>query len=140
MGQSVNRKSCVVLLILFFIIPLLLLPGCSKEAKKERHWSKGEKYFEENKLREALIEYKNVVQLDPQDAKARYKLGMTYLRLGMFRESFAELSKAKELNPEMLEARTQLGSLFLLSRDRAKAREEADFVIAKDPVNTQGHL
>ena len=48
------------------------LSGCSKEAKKAKHWNRAEKYFSENKFKEAIIEYKNVLQLDPKDATCRY--------------------------------------------------------------------
>jgi Tfp pilus assembly protein PilF len=45
----------------------------AQEAKKGRHWKRGEKYFLENKFREAVIEYKNVLQIDPNNAGAHHK-------------------------------------------------------------------
>ena len=119
---------CSVVFLAFF----LAVSGCSKEAKMERHWKKGEQYFSENKPREAVLEYKNVLQLDPKHAKAHYKLGLTYLRMGMIREAYAEMSKTVELDPGMIDARNQLGQLYLLSGDRKKAREQAEAVLAKD--------
>jgi hypothetical protein len=41
--------------ILFISVSLI---GCTKEAKKERHWGRREKYFSENKFKEAFIEFK----------------------------------------------------------------------------------
>ena len=84
--MNYQRKSVSVLICSVMILALFLaLSGCSKEAKIERHWKKAEQYFLENKPREAILEYKNVIQLDPRHAKARYKLGLTYLRMGMIR-------------------------------------------------------
>ena len=63
-------------------VVILILAGCSQEAKKERHWGRGEEYFSENKYNEAIIEYRNVLKIVPNDAKARYKLGISLLRVG----------------------------------------------------------
>jgi uncharacterized lipoprotein NlpE involved in copper resistance len=54
------KKYFIFIMLFCFIFSGLL--GCSNEAKKERHWKRGEKYFSENKFREAIIEYKNVIQ------------------------------------------------------------------------------
>src|SRR3989304_9042086 len=140
-AMNCERKSVSVLVCSVILLSLFLaLSGCSKEAKIERHWKKGEQYFWENKPREALLEYKNVIQLEPRHAKAHYKIGVTYLRMGMIREAYAEMSKTVKLDPGMIDARNQLGKLYLLSGDRKKAREQADAVLAKEAGNSSAHL
>jgi len=103
MNLSNKRKLVFTLMILSLFI-VSGLSGCSKEAKKAKHWKRGEKYYSENKFREAIIEYKNVLQLDPKDATCRYKLGLSHLRTGQFREAFSEFSKSVELNQDLVEA------------------------------------
>src|SRR4030042_6344275 len=132
------KKFFIFFAIFWFIVSGLL--NCSQEAKKERHLKRGEKYFSENKFTEAIIEYKNVLQIDPKDANARYRLGLSHLRAGHLREAFSELSRSVELNQDLIDARLQLGNLYLLSRDPRKAREEAEKVLAKDPNSTSGRL
>ena len=59
--------------------------GCSQmsaEEKKAEHEKRGQSYFAEEKYREAMIEYKNVVQIDPKDAKAHYQLALIHMKLG----------------------------------------------------------
>ena len=73
------------------------LAACSKESKKESHFKKGETYLAENKFREAVIEFKNVLQIDPNDAKAFYRLGMAALGAGDPREAYAAFNKSIEL-------------------------------------------
>ena len=135
-----KRRIYFTICILSVIAFLILISGCSKEEKIEQHWKKGETYFSENKLKEAVIEYKNIIQLEPKHSKAYYKLGMAYLKMGMIREGYAALTKAVEINPDLLEARNQLGGLYLLSRDTKKAREQAEFILAKDAKNSLAHM
>ena len=135
-----HKWRCLVACSAILLALCLAFAGCTKEQKMERHWKKGEKYFTENKLKEAILEYRNVVQLEPNNAKARYKLGLAYLRMGRLREAYGEILKTVEIDPQMLEARNQLGGLYLLSGDRAKAREQAEAILAKDAKNSGGHL
>src|SRR5512137_631911 len=59
--------------------------GCdwfSPEAKKAKHRERAISYFEKGQYQEARIEYQNVVQIDPKDADAHYRLGLIYMKLG----------------------------------------------------------
>ena len=127
-----GRRLFALLIALLVCTSCIALAGCSKEARTERHWKKAEKYYSENKLKEAILEYQNVIKLDPKHANAHYKLGLSYLQARMFREAFTEFSKSVELKPEMLDARNQLGQLYFLSGDRKKALEQANLILAKD--------
>jgi Flp pilus assembly protein TadD len=84
---------------------ILSLAGCSQEAKKERHWGRAEKYFSKNQYKEAIIEYRNVLQISPNDAKARYKLGLSHFRIGQLREARAEFERSVEIDLGMVDAR-----------------------------------
>ena len=93
-----KNKAYLFLCIALIAVLLLGLAGCSKEAKTERHWKKGESYFTENRLKEAIIEYKNVIKLKPDHAQAYYKLGLSYLRMGMIRDAYGAILKSVELD------------------------------------------
>ena len=56
-----NTKNRVVAIVLVLIIAVLLpgITGCSKEGRAQRSLKKGEAYLAENKIREAIIEYRN---------------------------------------------------------------------------------
>ena len=133
-----NRWTWALAAVLCMVL-LAGMAGCSKESKKESHFKKGETYLSESKFREAVIEFKNVLQIDPNDAKAQHKLGMAQLGAGDPREAYAAFSKAVELDPNFLEPRLQLGRLYLMARDSEKAREQARLILEKDPKNAQGH-
>lgn len=123
---------------------ILISLGCevgSVESKKTKHSERGTNYFQKGQYAEALIEYKNVAQLAPNDADAHYRLALTYLKLGgipNLQAAFAELNRTVELNQANQEAQLRLGELLLLGNDPGKARERAEIVLTSAPNNTDG--
>jgi tetratricopeptide (TPR) repeat protein len=122
----------------------LTVGGCdwsSPESKKAHYLQQGQAYFNKGQYSEALLEFKNVVQLDPKDAATHYHLALTYLKLGgttNLQDAFAELSRTVELDKTNRDAQLKLGELFLLGNEPAKAREQADMVLASAPQSTEG--
>lgn len=122
----------------------LALGGCdmfSPEAKKAKHRERATNYFEKGRYQEALIEYKNVSQLEPKDADAHYRMALTYMKLeGManLQSAFSEFTKTVELDKENTDAQLKLGELYLLGNEPHKAREYAEIVLASAPQNTDG--
>ena len=72
--------------------------------------------IEEGDFVKAELEFKNVLQIDPKDAEARYMLGQTAERQQQWRRAFSAYSGALEVNPKHLNALAQ-GS-YLSSRGR----------------------
>ena len=61
---------------------LVVFGACaSKEEKKAKHLERAKQYIEKNELQKAVIELKNVIQLDPKHDAAYVELGETYLKL-----------------------------------------------------------
>ena len=58
----------------------------------------------------------------------------------MFKEAFAAMSRAVELDPKMIEARHHLGTLYLLSGQTDKAREQAMAILQIDSTKSLGHM
>ena len=133
---------------LAYLIPLLIfaLGNCtqmSPEEKKAIHFERGMAYFEEEKYPEAIIEFKNVIQIDPRETKAHYQLALSYLKVGGLTDmqsAFGELTKTVDLDPTNQDAQLKLGEFYLLGRKPAEAREKADIVLASSPQDPKGHL
>ena len=123
---------------------VLAIGGCgqlSPEAKKAKHLERGQAYFEKGQFQEALIEFKNVVQIDPKDANGHYRLALTYLKIGGLpglQGAFDELTRTVELDPSHRDAQLKLGELYLLASEPAKARERADLILASAPQDKEG--
>ena len=124
-----NRQLAVALL------SVALVAGCSAEARKARHLERGDGYFAEKQYREAVLEYGNVVAIEPTNIHANGRLGLSHLELGEFAPAFRHLSIARQGAPDDVAVRLKLGTLYLLSRQIDEARAEADAVIAVEPAN-----
>ncbi|MDH3769484.1 MAG: tetratricopeptide repeat protein, partial [Nitrospirota bacterium] len=100
-------------------------------------------YFNDEKYQEALIEFKNIIQLDPKDAKAYHQLALIHLKLGGLSDlqaAFGELSKAVEIDPTIQDAQLKLGEFYLLSKKPKEAKKQADIVLTSSPQDPKGHL
>ncbi|HLZ32393.1 MAG TPA: tetratricopeptide repeat protein, partial [Nitrospira sp.] len=118
--------------------------GCdwsSPEAKKARHLERATSYFEKGQYQEANIEYRNVLQIDPKDADAHYRMALVYLKLGSLpnlQAAFVELNKTLELDKSNRNAQLKLGELYLIGDEPAKALEQAEIVLVSAPQDPEG--
>ena len=115
-------------------------PG-GADGKAGRFVASGDRYFAEEQYLGALIEYKNAVQRDPANARARLGVGRCYLRLGRgVRDARYELEKAVELDPEMAEAHAELCKLAFIERDVKRATEHAQKLKELKPDDPEAGL
>ena len=116
--------------------------GCNRSPaeKKARHIQRGDQYYGEQRYREAVIEYRNALRIDTKNAHAIQRLGLSYYQLGELGPSFPFLLKTKELVPDDIEARLKLGTMYLAGRKNTEAREEAAFILEKNPKNLDALL
>lgn len=117
------------------------LAGCqSDEAKLAGHLTRAEEYAKENKHGEAIIEYKNVLQIDPNHAAAHFGLAKAYLATNKLREGYWELRETARLDPKNLDAKLQYGQLARLAGEHEEALQQADDVIAADPAKFEAQI
>jgi Tfp pilus assembly protein PilF len=106
--------------------------GCaSKEEKEARHLERARQYVEKTEFKKAVIEFRNVVQLDPENDAAHYELGETYLKLQQGREAFQSFSRAVSVNPENMKAQLKMGQILLLGKRTEEAKKKAELVLEK---------
>ena len=71
------------------------------EERKAAYLEKAEQSLMVGDLDKARIELKNVLQIDPKDARAYFQLGNVFDKKKEFVKAFRNYNKAAELDPEM---------------------------------------
>ena len=118
-----------------------LFAGCrSNDEALAEHFQRGEQYLEEKKLPEAIIEYKNVLQIDPNHADAHYGLARSHLQLGQGKEGFWELRETVRLDPGNHAAVVQFAQISIYAGEVEEALKRGDAVLAEDPNNEKAWL
>ena len=137
---SIGKKFLVLSLIGFVTVSCLF--SCSNEQGNiQKRFDSALAYLAENKLKEAEIEFKNVIQKDPENDAAYLKLSEVYRKLGKPKNELAALIDATAINPDNMDAQYRLGQVFVLGKQTRKVRETAQIILAKEPENIKAmHL
>jgi tetratricopeptide (TPR) repeat protein len=136
------KRTSIAVEILRWLVLLVIVTSCTRSPaeKKARHLQRGDQYYSQQRYREAVIEYRNALRIDNDNAHAIQRLGLSYYQLGELGPSFPFLLKTKELRPDDTESRLKLGTMYLAGRKSAEAREEATFILDRDPKNLDALL
>ena len=127
--------------IIGVMLAVCVLAACqSQEQKLAKHMARGEKYSEAEQWEEAIIEYKNVLQIAPNDAQAHFGLSQAYLKTGEARAAFWELRETVRLDPTNQEAKLQFAQLSIVAGEFEEALARAEEVIADDPADVTAYL
>jgi tetratricopeptide (TPR) repeat protein len=143
-------RSVAVRLLLSCCLVAALFTGCSRNpnARKQKYFDSGEKYFAEGKYREAVIQYSNAVQIDPRFAQGHSQLAQAYLKLGDTQRAYNELSRTVELAPDDYRAHTDIANLLSGARRPdgtpfpeyiTQAKPHLDLLREKQPNNPETH-
>jgi predicted Zn-dependent protease len=126
------RKS--PLLLCGVLLAAVLLGGCGgADARKSKHLEKGQAFLADNNLEKARVEFRNALQIAPNDSEARYENGFVDERLGNPREAAQFYQGAIDVNADNLKARIALGRLYLFSGAPDKALDTIKPSLLKHP-------
>ncbi|MFK7894231.1 MAG: tetratricopeptide repeat protein [Myxococcota bacterium] len=101
---------------------------------------RGDAYIADEKPEEAIIEFKNVLQLDPENAEAHEALSLAYLEVEKPRDAYWEMSETVRLAPDNIDARLRYGTVSAAIGDHDLSLEQADAVLRLDPNNSPAFL
>jgi len=121
---------------------LLLASGCARspEAQKARRLERGDRYTRAERYREAVLEYRNVLRLEPDHARALRRLGFAHFQLGEMGQAFRALLRAQALEPENPEVRIKLGTIYLVGGRAQEARAQAEAALEQEPRSLEALL
>jgi tetratricopeptide (TPR) repeat protein len=125
----------------FLIFALVGLAACQDDATRlQEHMTRGKDYAEENRHEEAIIEFKSVLQIDPNVAEAHYGLALAYLRTRKPREGFWELRETVRLDPANHDAKLEFSQIAILAGEKEEALRQSSSVVEADPSNIRAYL
>src|SRR5919106_1256473 len=92
-----------------------LAAACAQDpnVKKQQYLERGVKYHAEGKHNEAIIQFKNALQIDPKFGPAALALGRAYRAKSWSGDAVRELRRAVELDPASEPARRELAQIYL---------------------------
>ena len=126
-----RRLLCVALLL-----SVGGLAACQDDASRlAEHMARAEKQLEDGKPNEAIIEYKNALQIAPNDADAHFGLAKAYLAAQDVGKAYWELQETVRLDPDNLDARLAFAQFLLLGAEDEfqQAVEQADAILEREP-------
>ncbi len=91
------------------------MPGLEREQELsiEELYDRGISYYDKGMIDKAIEEFKEVLELDPDDIETHYHLGNAYADKEMFDEAISIYKKVIEKNPEFIDAYLSLSTLYL---------------------------
>lgn len=111
------------------------LASCSRSSRVAGHLAKAATYLDAGRYDRAEIEYLNALQLDPNSGAAYAGLGLIYFDQVKIARVYPFLRRAREMQPAELKVRTRLATLYLNAMKYQEARDEALFVLDRDPLD-----
>ncbi len=122
--------------------PLLaaLVLACSSDSERAaEHLARAEEVIQEGNMREALIELRAALKLDPQNAKINFQIGELLASRGEIEDAIFYFGEAARLDPDHLEA--AISQAMLLRFDEPEqAREIVEGVVERAPRSPLGHM
>ncbi len=134
-------KKTKYLLPLFLLSFLVVFSSCAtKEEKIEKYQKSAKEHIEKGKLKEAVLDLKNVIQLDPKNDVAHYDLGEVYVKLHNEADSFRFFVQAITINPDNMKAQLRVGQILYVAKKTREARKIANMILKQMPNNIEALL
>ena len=137
--KKLTNKS-LKLTVLGSLLILGFLSGCSKNPAElqKKFMANGQHYLSEGKTNEAVIEFRNLLKLNPRSAKGRYWLGKAYLKKGWTSNALQQFQEASKLDPLLLEIHLELARYGVNSGQWKAVKPEIAAILKIDPNNATG--
>lgn len=135
-GPLMGRKAIGRMAFLFLGLAVLVSCTLDPEKRKFKYLNSGETYAKQGKYREASLQFRNAIQIDPKFAEGHYQLAMAYLALSDGEDAYKEFQRAVSLNPGNLDGQLQLATLEIAHRQYDQAQAAVETVLAADPKNS----
>lgn len=120
---------------------LLTLTACANpEADRQRYLDSGDRFLAENRIQEAVVEYRNAVRADNRHGESRLKLAEALVRAGEPRRAIREFVRAADLLPDNLDAQVKAATYLSLAGQFEDAKTRLQRVLDREPTNVDAQV
>lgn len=140
MEMKMFRKWLAAPTLLGVLSVAIVLGGCSKSPAElqKKYMSLGQHYLSEGKTNEAVIEFQNLLKVNPRSPQGHYWLGKAYLKKGWTAESMIQFRTAAKEDPLLLGAHLERARYGVNSSQWAAVKPEISAILKIDPNNAEG--
>ena len=111
-----------------------ILTACGgSEGRQTEYLNRAQSYFDAQNYEKAKIEVKNVLQINPNNADARYLAGMIAEKEKNLRGAFSNYSAAVQANPKHVKSLDKLAGFFIAAGNLDEASKRLDEALEADP-------
>ena len=116
--------------------------SCSEAPSEQaaKYEARADGYVQEDKFREALIEYKNAARAAPDSPALHWKLAKAASQVGDLSTAFTSLNRVVQLDQAHFDAKWALGDLYLAAGQSDEVGKIADALLAARPQYPAGYL
>ena len=125
------------------LVPIVAVAAaCSEDPQvaAREALAQGNAFYEKKQYREATIEYRRAVQLDPRSGEARYKLADSYFNTDNAQAGFRELVRAADLLPGDADLQVKAGTFLLAGGRFEDAKTRAEQALNAQPQHVGAHI
>lgn len=124
------------------VAALLMAGACSRtvEQRKVEFFESGNRYFAAAQYAEAVIQFRNAVQLDSRFGRARFRLAESHALLGNHSEAANEYIRAADVLPDSIDVQLKAGEYLLAVGRPNDALARADAALKLSPNHVEAHI
>jgi putative PEP-CTERM system TPR-repeat lipoprotein len=134
------RSRLLVVCLALGVVGTSLACSRNPDRVKRAYLESGNRYFDEHKYPEAIIEYKNALQQDPLFGEAHVKLAECYRIKGDIGGAAHEYVRAADALPEDLDVQVNAASFLVLVGQFEESKARAQKILKRSPKNFQAQL
>ena len=119
----------------------LVVAGCtSSETKKKEFFEAGKRLAAEKHYVEAILQFRNALQIDDKYAEARVQLAEALAENGNAEGAYREYQRAADLLPDDATVQTRAATLLFMAGQFDDVRMRAQGVLKKNPKDLDAQL
>jgi len=139
---SYRKRIIQIIFLLILFLPLFFthytFSGGDKE-EVEQLMAEGNEYLEKGEPTKAMVQFKKIIEMDPENPFAHNNLGLAYKEKGLFNSAKKSFETALEFMPNYYKALNNLGNLYYEMGEYEEAQGCYENALEIHPDFPEGH-